>query len=306
MWHTGISPIAVSAKGRQGSALPLVMLLLAVLTTFCLSAVSCLLGALDAASESEPAVRALCVAEVGRAAALAYLDQNPAGPWSGRALTLVEDNAGVPAGEYSYTITDLTLPGQNLRCLVQVSAYWPNQANVSGERRLSFWAEKDGGTWNTTVWTSRADSGAAPNTPKPGLTFIERLSSGQDECEFRVRNDTGAAIHVTHLVATWSSPTAYYQDIDFEVVAGEDFGQVWNYTGHGGARMWSGGVARFDEAGGVLVPAGSTMEIKIEGFMENRTGTGGDARNVDNTVFTIEIWASSDRYIFLTLPPSPG
>ncbi len=305
MSFTGTSPRRLIAGGRRGAALPLVTLLLAVLTTFCLSAVSCLLGALTTGSDSEADARATYVAEVGRAAALAHLTQNPAGPWSNRSLTSVTDDTGAPAGEYSYTITDLTLPGQDQRCAVQVVAYWPTQANALAERRLSFWAENDAGTWNTAVWTSRTGSGDAPNTPKPGLTFVERLDSSQDGCEFRVRNDTGSAINVTHLVAAWGSPTVYYQDINFEIVDGEDFGQVWDYNDHGAARMWNGGVAMFDVVGGVLVPAGSTMEIKIEKFQENRIGPETDDADVEGTIFTIELWAGADRYIFVTVPAEP-
>lgn len=305
MWHTGTSRMTLMTDGRRGVALPVVTMLVGVLAVLCLSAVSYLLAALDAGRNSAVEAHATYVAELGRADAFAYVVRNSDGPWTGRSLTTVLDDAGVATGQYYYTITDLTMPGENQRCAVEVHAYWPSQADASAEWRVRFWMEKDAGTWGTVVWTSGASSGAEPNTPEPGLTFIERRDSQDDDCKFWVRNDTGNAIYVTHVNATWSSPAAYYDDVRFKVVGGADYGEVWRHSEHGGARMWSGGTAMFNEAGGALVPAGTTMEIELKNFRTNRTGDGGADMLVNNTIFTVEVWAAPDRYIFFTVPPEP-
>ena len=62
------------------------------------------------------------------------------------------DDAGVDAGQYSYTITDLTLPEEDPRCLVIVDAYWPAQAEAIAARQLRFWMEGDGESWNLKSW----------------------------------------------------------------------------------------------------------------------------------------------------------
>jgi len=305
MWRTGTSRMTVTADGRRGVALPVVTMLVAVLAVLCLSGVSYLIGALDAGRNSEAEAHAAYVAQLGRADAFAYVVRNSDGPWTGRSLTTVLDDAGAAAGQYYYTIADLTMPDENQLCAVEVCAYWPSQADASAERRLRFWMEKDAGTWDTVVWTSVASSGAEPNTPEPGLTFIERRGSQDDDCKFWVRNDTGNGIYVTHVNGTWSSPAAYYEDVKFKVVEGEDYREVWRHIEHDGARMWSGGTAMFNEAGGALVPAGSTMEIEFKHFRENRTGDGGAEKDVHNSIFTVEVWALPDRYIFFTVPPEP-
>ena len=152
MWRTGTSRTRAIADGRRGTALPVVTMLVAVLAVLCLSSVSYLIGALATGRDSEAGIRAAYVAELGRADAFAYVVRNSDGPWAGRPLTTVLDDVGVAAGQYYYTITDLTMPEENQRCLVQVYALWPSQADASAERRLKLWMEKDAGSWGITGW----------------------------------------------------------------------------------------------------------------------------------------------------------
>ena len=152
MLHIGTDQWAVAAGRRRGVALPVVAMLVSVLTVLSVAAVSFLLSSLTVGSDSQAAVRAAYVAELGRADAFAYVVRNSAGPWTGRAITAVADDLGANAGEYSYTITDLTMPDENQRCAVVVRGYWPNQSSAVVSQELRFWMEKDGETWAMKGW----------------------------------------------------------------------------------------------------------------------------------------------------------
>ena len=138
----------------RGAALVVVTLLISVLSVFALTAVSYLVNSLNGNQDATAQTRAAYVAELGRADAYAYVVNHPEGTWPHtRALTTVQDDRGNACGEYSYTITDLTLPEQNQRRAIQVDAYWPDHADPAAERRLNLWMEKDGGTWRINAWT---------------------------------------------------------------------------------------------------------------------------------------------------------
>ena len=159
MWHieTDRTPLGGHKRAGRGTALPLVTMLVSVLAVLCLSGVGLLLGNLNADSDEGAEVRAAYVAELGRADAFASVVGNPSGPWTGRSLTTVLDDRGAIAGEYEYTITDLTLPDENQRCVVLVRAYWPTEANARAASRVQFWMEKDGETWGRTGWQFETD-----------------------------------------------------------------------------------------------------------------------------------------------------
>ena len=152
MWHIGTDQWAAASGRRRGVALPVVTMLVSVLTVLSLSAVSFLLGSLDVGSDFQAEARAAYVAELGRADAFAYVVRNSSGPWSGRSMTAVVDDLGVGAGEYYYTITDLTMPEENQRCAVVIYGYWPNQSSAAASQKLRFWMEKDGETWTMKGW----------------------------------------------------------------------------------------------------------------------------------------------------------
>ena len=127
---------------RHGAALVIVTLLISVLSVFALAAVSYLVNSLHGNQDRTADTRAAYVAELGRADAYAYVVAHPEGAWPySRGLTTVQDDQGAPCGEYSYTITDLTLPGQNQKRRVCVHAYWPDQANAMAEHEMTFYME---------------------------------------------------------------------------------------------------------------------------------------------------------------------
>ncbi len=148
------APPVQTPPQRHGAALVVVTLLISVLSVFALAAVSYLVNSLHGNQDRTAETRAAYVAELGRADAYAYVVNHPEGTWPHtRALTAVVDDRGDPCGEYSYTVTDLTLPEQNQRRAIRVDAYWPDQADPVAERRLNFWMEKNGETWGINAWT---------------------------------------------------------------------------------------------------------------------------------------------------------
>ena len=148
----------ISIRGElrgRGSALAVVTLLVSVLSVFSLAAVSYLLSSLKSDTESAAADRTLYVAELGRADAFAYVVRHPDGPWPHtRTLTTLLDDRNGQAGEYSYTITDLTLPEQNQRRLVHVHAYWPTQLDQARACELRLWLEQTDGAWRSVAWAT--------------------------------------------------------------------------------------------------------------------------------------------------------
>jgi hypothetical protein len=148
------TPTDLLCASRRGAALVVVMLLVAVLSAFTMTAVSYLLASTASGRDSLAEARAMYLAELGRADASAYIDQHPAGPWPHtRPVTAVPDDQGASAGQYSYVITDLTLPMQNQRRLLLVHGFWPSQASPMAQRRLQVWMERQQGAWTTTAYT---------------------------------------------------------------------------------------------------------------------------------------------------------
>ena len=131
-----------------------------------------------------------------------------------------------------------------------------------------------------------------------GLINIQRLNASWKDCQFRFQNDSGSDIYLTHLIATWSSPTAYYQKIRVNVSGWVD---VWKYQDHNNVRMGSGGTAMFNQGARVLVPDGSSVDILLDEFKASPSG--GSSQNVDGTEFTIELWAAPTQFDPFTVPP---
>ncbi|UCE24630.1 MAG: hypothetical protein JSU74_00845 [Candidatus Zixiibacteriota bacterium] len=113
------------------------------------------------------------------------------------------------------------------------------------------------------------------------LTLVEGsqlvYGSGMDcnNISFEIRNNTGEDIQVTSLTLTWSTPTAYYQ----EVWWGPD--RVWE---NGNPRNGSGEVATFSET--KTITYGSTALIKVEAFRGTAMGNGSKP-DMSGTTFTV-------------------
>ena len=157
-----------------------------------------------------------------------------------------------------------------------------------------------------------------------GLTFIERADceegkgggkgkgytkgkggkgGGEKDVTFFFRNDTGQAFYATHLIATWASPTAYYEQIKFQVDGGTDYKEVWKSKDHNNVRVGSGEAAMFNQGKRVLIPADATVEVEMKEFKTSKTG-GSDA-DMEHTVFEVEIYAAPTKYRPFIVPAEP-
>ena len=129
----------------RGAALVLVALLLLVLSVFASAAVSCLGSSLNADTGWARETFVFYVAEAARAHAIARVKAGVSSHVSG--ILLLQDDTGTGCGEYSYAITDITLPEQNQRRRVQVSAYQPDEATAAAQYHATFYMEENGGSW---------------------------------------------------------------------------------------------------------------------------------------------------------------
>ncbi|MEZ5358097.1 MAG: prepilin-type N-terminal cleavage/methylation domain-containing protein [Candidatus Zixiibacteriota bacterium] len=93
---------------------------------------------------------------------------------------------------------------------------------------------------------------------------------------FWVVNNTGASVDITSLKLTWSSPTAYYQNV------------FWGGTQvrSGSPALGSGGTAVFSSTR--TINAGASAQIRIEQFHRNSNG-GGPPVDMTDTDFTVEL-----------------
>ncbi|MDF1544887.1 MAG: prepilin-type N-terminal cleavage/methylation domain-containing protein [bacterium] len=96
-----------------------------------------------------------------------------------------------------------------------------------------------------------------------------------NDLTFEVQNTTGSPITLSTITVTWSSPTAYFKEVEFD---GEDVFERSN------PRASSGELITFDSP--QTIAAGSTAEVELEGFKQNPTG--GPNANMSNVDFTVE------------------
>ncbi len=146
MWDRGTRQ-GLSATGarQRGTALVLVSLLLLVLSAFAGVATSHLLSALRADGQRTARSAAFYVAEAARAHAMARIAAGAGSETSG-VLSLTDDQ-GEPYGQYSFAITDITLPEQDPRRRVQVDAWWPTADEPAAEYQVTLYMQKSDGTW---------------------------------------------------------------------------------------------------------------------------------------------------------------
>jgi len=130
-----------------------------------------------------------------------------------------------------------------------------------------------------------------------GVDYVagSRRSNG-DDVEFQVKNNTGFPVTLTALTATWTSPVAYYENIQLDVQGGTNYGNVWRYQDAGGVRAGSGDKSDFNQGKTVIVPADAIVEVDINNFRANQTGGGGSQQNMNSTSFTINLWVGPIFY----------
>jgi hypothetical protein len=143
-----------------------------------------------------------------------------------------------------------------------------------------------------------------------GLMYI--LGSREESAwgvhvEFLVINVSGSPITFDRLTVSWSSPTAYFQEVEARVLYGTDYDEVWRWRDNGYERWGSGETHAFNHsAGSVTVPAHSTAEIQLKTFRNSRTGWLTGYADMNGTEVAIEFLngAASVGQITVGLPPS--
>ena len=133
---------------RRASALAIVALLVSVLSILALAAVTYFMSSLQSDTDLAAGTRAFYVAEAARADAFAHVVNNPAEISYESGPRVLRDNNSVRFGEYSYTVSDITLPEQSQRRRVEVHAYWKSQAEFAAERHTKFHMEQSGEAWS--------------------------------------------------------------------------------------------------------------------------------------------------------------
>jgi MSHA pilin protein MshD len=132
--------------------------------------------------------------------------------------------------------------------------------------------------------------------PQTGLTYIERVWDSSDDVRFRVRNDTGEDLYLTHLTITWDGGGAWYSSIDVSVEGYDDYGTVWTCLSRNFRRLGSGETAHFNLGDIVLVPDGRVAQIEFHNFRNNRVWPWGSSVNTRGTPATVEVWAAPYTY----------
>jgi MSHA pilin protein MshD len=134
-----------------------------------------------------------------------------------------------------------------------------------------------------------------------GITFLERIDHTGGP-RFRVRNDTGEDLYVTHITLSWTdSPAeAYYPEVKLRVEGYTNYYTVWSSSRHNDRLMGNGGTAMFNMGDRALVPAGAVMRFKIDDFYETPGGSGWvDMRHV---TFSVELQAGAELFTPFTVP----
>lgn len=135
----------------------MVLLLVSMLGTFSMVSANYLVSLNESDRDVSARGRAFYVAELGRAAAHAYVRAHPAGPWPySRALDTVWDDRGAPSGQFTYTVTQPS--GAGLK--VAIDAYWPSAVAPTAACSLQIWLKRDSeeDPWYIAVWSQGIDA----------------------------------------------------------------------------------------------------------------------------------------------------
>lgn len=119
-----------------------------------------------------------------------------------------------------------------------------------------------------------------------------REPNKNQDVKFKLENNSGATVSLTHMTVSWDSPTAYYEEIKIKVEGGIDYRAVWKFQDNGNVRAASGEKVYFNSI--VVIPDGSIAKVEIKKFKQNPNG--GAEQDMDNTSFNIISWEYSDAF----------
>lgn len=128
-----------------------------------------------------------------------------------------------------------------------------------------------------------------------GLDYVpdSRQRNKNDDVVCSISNNTGEAIVLTAMTASWDQPEGYYEQIGVKVLGGgTNYGTVWEYDGE---RAGSGEKVVFNQGKTVSIAPGETFELQILNFRSERTGKG-DKSDMDDTSFGVTFFAGETQY----------
>jgi hypothetical protein len=156
-------------------------------------------------------------------------------------------------------------------------------------------------TANGDAWVSVAEADETkrtmecePEEAAPAMTTGLEYVLGsriydKDDVQFLLVNTSDSSITFDTLKVTWSSPTAYFEEIQISISGGTYYGRVWDHDDESGNYRWGKGQTKdFTRTSSVTLPAHYMATFQLNNFVKNKTG--GPSRNVSNTEVTIDFY----------------
>lgn len=129
----------------------------------------------------------------------------------------------------------------------------------------------------TNVWTAATSGGSSPTSSIVYVPGTAQTSTGNcNWMEFNILNMSDNPITVNSITLTWSSPTAYYKKVKWDVN---------NVFVNNNPRAGSGDVSAF--SGPETINSGQEIQLRIEEFMDVPTG-GGNKVDMSNIPMTVD------------------
>jgi MSHA pilin protein MshD len=206
------------------------------------------------------------------------------------------DAAGTAIGPSTYTRT-VTVANVSEGALDTVVA--DGQSPV---KRITISVEWSGATPVTlTVLKVR------PDVASNAVSWIyvgDTRNHGGGKVEFDLRNQTGGDVSLTGLIAEWTAPVAYYEEIRIRVNGLTNLDQVWEWQDDTG-RATSGQTITFTEHTPVFVPANATITVELRSFRPTQFGNGGGGVDMDSAALTLTLISGGTSYPDIAVPPAP-
>lgn len=146
---------------------------------------------------------------------------------------------------------------------------------------------------NETKRTMECEPEEATPAMATGLEYV--LGSrvyDKDDVQFLLTNTSDSGITFDTLKVTWSSPSAYFEEVRISISGGTDYGRVWDHDDESGNYRWGKGQTKdFTRTSSVTLPAHSLATFQLNNFKKYQTG--GPDRQMKNTQVTIDFYYGS-------------
>ncbi len=298
-------------RNNKGIALLLALIVMVILFMLSTTYLSTMLSENGIARNQENGEKAFFVAEAGIDRAMRLILETPdvsAMPWS------YQEN--MTDGYYIVTIEEATYIGEDFVRIVSTGYVGTAQRTTEAIVYLCAWKFLLMSNTNITFADTavgeldgdiHANNSVLGLGVQSGLYYVDgsRNQNSNSNLLFDIKNETGAAVNLTQLTATWSSPTAYYSEVRIRVSGGTNYGTVWDRFENGGNRAASGETVNFDQT--VTIANMATAEVILRTFSSRLSGNANPRRDMDNTTFNISFSDGSTFYpVSIGLASSPS